>query len=145
MSSTTLQAQNAIRPITGFGITEGVHLGLGYRMKNLQLYAGYGQFKTSLTYSDGGHFFWGGAQVYFGDQERAWHPWYIKLGIFRIYESRDIGEREYELECRLGREFFLSDKLSLAVDLGLSRDLEDFHDIRFAYLPQGGVYFLYNL
>lgn len=143
MSSTLLQAQDAIRPIVGYGINEGIHLGLNYRMKNVQLYSGYGRFETSPTISGEGHIIWGGVQFFFG-KKKILKSWYTKLGFLKTRSISRENLDETLSEFRVGREVKLSDKVCLAIDLGIAVYLwtdQSYTPI----VPLGGFHLLYNI
>jgi len=110
-----LHSQNELNVTLGAGIPEALNLGVRYQMNQTQIGVSYGTFGAD-TFSLTGdlYFHFGGAS-----KLTARRPWYGRLGVTYLREETSVVIDKYVyLGTRIGREFNISQRIGLNIDIG---------------------------
>jgi len=110
-----LKAQNEFNATLGAGIPEMINLGLRYQFGQTQIGLSYGMFSSTTTALSGD------AYYHFGGSSRfvSRRPWYGRVGFTYVREETTSAIDKYVyLGTRIGREFNISKRFGINVDIG---------------------------
>lgn len=107
--------QEKINLSVGFGILEFANVGVRFQIKQSQIGFSVG---TYLWSNDPIFSFLADLHLHFGDLSKLSDrkPWYMRFGLVYVYPI--LHKKDLYLNIRIGREFNLSKKVGLYVDLG---------------------------
>ena len=110
--------QERLNLSAGIGFPEYLNLGARYQLKQSQIAIGYG-FTTSSdngSYSLTGEYF---LHLHGTSDFSKRRPWYARTGVTYMHDESEFFIRNVVwLSSRLGREFNVSKKLGMQIDLG---------------------------
>lgn len=143
IGNTKVFGQEKVNISAGIGIPELANIALRYQMKQSQLGIGVGTLpdpreKSLVLNSDFFYHFAGQSKL----SDRR--PWYLKLGAFYLREESDPSINKYIfIAPRLGRDFNLSKKVGVGLDVGFAVQIFD-KEIRKSPLNNGLKMDLHN-
>lgn len=147
-------AQDHILVKAGFGIPELAGISGGQQMGQLQMVGGVGylplqgEHMLSVHYNMFYHLLGSSSKSYI-------KPWYGRMGLcFVRDETENWVDKMLYLDARMGRTMFLTEKLSMELDLGVAVELaynreyivqtSSWINLHFPVLPAFGLRFVYR-
>lgn len=128
-----ISGQGKVCLSAGFGIPELINVGIHYRIEQALIGFGFGYFPQSASgYDSLSILSWGTLKSLSGDisyhfgklprsPDLVDHPWYVMLGFAYTREERgDNNNNAFFLSPRIGRDFNISDRIGIGVDIGIN-------------------------
>jgi len=123
--------QGKVNLSAGLGIPELINVGIQYRIEQAQIGIGFGYFPPSGSSSDSLSFLAWGTMIslsgdfyyHFGKLPGSsdLRPWYVRLGFaYTREERRDKVNSVFFLSPRIGRDFNISKRAGIGIDLGIN-------------------------
>ncbi|MDP8314511.1 MAG: hypothetical protein RAP70_05485 [Candidatus Celaenobacter antarcticus] len=154
--SVVVYGENHVDVSLGAGLSEFINIGLRYQAAQMQVGLSYGflplEDETCTSIAGDIYFHFAGRSAFFTRK-----PWYSKFGISYVQHKQDDKTSSYIYSnFRIGREFFISKKIGIGADLGmsfeLSKEIKKEHatpgwlnlDFDFPILPCFGINIFYH-
>tara|TARA_B100000508_G_scaffold133687_1_gene123780 strand:- start:130 stop:642 length:513 start_codon:yes stop_codon:yes gene_type:complete len=132
LCTTNLFSQEKINLSAGFGVPEFMNVGILYQLNQVQVGVSTGlmmhnmsNFNSSngdnaFSFSGDLYYHFAGKPVAFSNRK----PWYGKIGVnFLKFNESDQNNSATYLNFRIGRDFYFSEKLGVAIGVGAAYQL----------------------
>lgn len=152
-----VSAQEKININTGFGIPEFIYLGVSYQLDQYQIGFNVGALpvgssESLMSFSADMRYHFAGLSEFSNRR-----PWYVRIGLNYLRDETDyVIEKYLYLNTRIGRDFNISKKIGIAVDIGTVFQLHNteiiknpsdgwYLDLDFPVLPSFGIGLFYRI